>query len=155
MKRVLLRRTRAVILAGLLSGPAHADTTGELLRAGAYEVDVRLEIPNVVNWSAHKTETICVSDAPVTTHAPLPVLSDNNPFEECPSRNVRRDGRTLRFDIICEGFNMAKARADYTLSADRFEGRIFIVLGAKNMTMTEVQAGRRVGACGPAATTRE
>jgi hypothetical protein len=50
---------------------------------------------------------------------------------------------------------MAKARADYTLSADRFEGRIFIVLGAKNMTMTEVQAGRRVGACGPAATTRE
>jgi hypothetical protein len=147
MTRVLRRLAPTVILAGLLSGPAQAETTGELLRAGAYEVKVRLEIPNVVNWSANKTETICVSDAPVATHPPLPVLSDNNPFEECPAGNVQRNGRTLYFEIVCEGLNMAKARAAYTLSADRFEGRIAIVLGAKNMTMTEVQTGRRVGAC--------
>jgi hypothetical protein len=147
MRRALIRRVPTVIIAVLLSGPAQADTADQLLRAGAYEVEVRLEIPNVVNWTADKTETICVSDAPVATRPPLPVLSDNNPFEDCPSRNVSRDGRSLRFEIVCEGFNMAKARAAYTLAADRFEGRIAIVLGAKNMTMTEVQAGRRVGAC--------
>jgi hypothetical protein len=151
MKRVFLRRVPTVILASLLSGPAHAGSTGEVLRAGAYEVEVRIEIPNVVNWTADKTETICISDAPVATRPPLPVLSDNNPFEECPSRNVWRDGPTLQFEIVCEGFNMARARAAYTLSADRFEGRIAIVMGAKNMTMTEVQVGRRIGACDPAA----
>jgi hypothetical protein len=136
-----------VILAGLFSGAAAAEETQALLQAGAYEVKVRLEIPNVVNWTADKIETICVADAPAATRPPLPVLSDNNPFADCPARNVQREGRTLSFEIVCEGLNMAKARAAYTLSADRFEGRIGIVLGAKNMTMTEVQTGRRVGAC--------
>ena len=150
MTRALLRRAATIILAGLSSGLAHADTKEELLRAGAYE-EVRLEIPNVVNWSAHKIETICVSEAPVATRPPLPVLSDNNPFENCPARNVRQEGLALRFEIVCEGFNMAKARAAYTLAAERFAGRIAIVLGAKNMTMTEVQTGRRVGTCEPAA----
>jgi hypothetical protein len=28
-----------------------------------------------------------------------------------------------------------------------FEGRIAMVMGGKNMTMTEVQSGRRVGGC--------
>ena len=144
-----------VILAGLFSGAAAAEETQPLLQAGAYEVKVRLEIPNVVNWTADKTETICVSDVPIATRPPLPVLSDNNPFEDCPARNILRDGRTLSFEIVCEGLNMAKARAAYTLAADRFEGRIAIVLGAKNMTMTEVQTGRRIGVCDPTAASRE
>jgi hypothetical protein len=33
---------------------------------------------------------------------------------------------------------------------DAFTGRIAMVMGAKNMTMTEVQHGRRIGECSPA-----
>jgi hypothetical protein len=32
-----------------------------------------------------------------------------------------------------------------------FEGRIAMVMGGKNMTMSEVQTGRRVGSCDPSA----
>ena len=34
--------------------------------------------------------------------------------------------------------------------SDAFTGRIAMVMGAKNMTMTEVQHARRVGECSPA-----
>jgi len=36
------------------------------------------------------------------------------------------------------------------LSSYAFTGRIAMVMGAKNMTMTEVQHARRVGGCNPA-----
>jgi hypothetical protein len=36
------------------------------------------------------------------------------------------------------------------LSPDKFSGNVAMVMGAKNMTMTEVQRARRVGDCGPA-----
>ena len=35
-------------------------------------------------------------------------------------------------------------------SSDAFTGHIAMVMGAKNMTMTEVQHARRVGECSPA-----
>jgi hypothetical protein len=55
----------------------------------------------------------------------------------------------LRFDILCEGRGAAWASAVYRLMPDAFEGRIAMVMGGKNMTMTEVQSGRRIGACDP------
>jgi hypothetical protein len=78
------------------------------------------------------------------------VLSVNNPFAGCPAKNVRLSGPELSFDIVCEGRDSAKARATYTLRPDAFEGRIAMVLGGKNMTMNEVQVGRRLGGCDPA-----
>ena len=39
---------------------------------------------------------------------------------------------------------------DYELSTDAFTGRIAIVMGAKNMTMAEVQHAHRIGECSPA-----
>jgi hypothetical protein len=53
----------------------------------------------------------------------------------------------LSFDILCDGRGAARARAVYTLMPRGFEGRIAMVMGGKNMTMTEVQAGHRVGSC--------
>lgn len=144
---MLFRAASTIILVGVLAGVAQADQEEALLQGGAYEVKVRLELPNVVNRAADKTTTICVPNAGGTGHTPLPVLSDNNPLAKCPVRNVRRNGATLSFDIACDGRDAARGRAVYTLMPRRFEGRIAMVMGGKNMTMTEVQVGHRVGGC--------
>src|SRR5688572_28300968 len=100
-----------LIFSGMAMGHARAGEAYPALQPGAYEVRVRLEIPNVVNWAAVKTARVCVSAEGDANDPPLPVLSDNNPFAECPAKNVRREGRSLRFEIACQGLNMAKARA--------------------------------------------
>jgi hypothetical protein len=37
----------------------------------------------------------------------------------------------------------------YEVSSDAFTGHIAMVMGAKNVTMTEVQRARRIGECSP------
>jgi hypothetical protein len=138
------RTALAALAIALLSGAASAE---DMLRAGAYEVDVRLEIPNVWNWSTKKTETICLPQATAANEPPLPVLSGNNPLAKCSAKDIRREGAGLSFIILCEGRDAAKARATYVLSPGSFRGRIAMVMGGKNMTMTEVQEGRRIGGC--------
>lgn len=120
---------------------------GALLPGGSYEVTFRLELPHVESWAVDKTTTICLPHGGATSNVPLPVLSGNNPLAKCPARNIQRDGDTLKFDIVCEGRNAAKARAVYALTPSGFKGRIAMLMGAKNMTMTEVQVGHRVGRC--------
>ncbi len=137
----------AAAFVALLGGGAQAGQNEPAIEPGAYEVTVRVEIPNVWNWSASKRTSICVADAQHPAEPPLPVLSGNNPFSGCPARNVERSGASLAFDIVCEGRDASKARAAYTLTPGAFRGRIKMVMGAKNMTMTEVQSGRRVGSC--------
>jgi hypothetical protein len=141
------RAISAVVFVAILAGAASGGQEGSLLQAGSYEVEVRLELPNVVNWAASKTTTICIPYVAGLSDAPLPVLSGNNPLAKCPARNVQRNGATLSFDIVCDGRNAARARAVYTLMPREFRGRIAMVMGGKNMTMTEVQLGRRVGRC--------
>lgn len=133
------------LVAGL-AGVVAADPAATLLQGGSYEVRVRLELPNV-RWTADRTAIICVADAEAGRVAPLTVLSANNPLARCPAANVEQHGATLSFDILCEGRDAARARAVYELEPDAFEGRIAMVMGGKNMTMTEVQSGRRVGRC--------
>ena len=147
------RTASAAIAIVLLSGSASAEDRAEL-QAGAYEVDVRLEIPNVWNWSAKKTETICVPGATAANGPPLPVLSGNNPLAKCPVKDIRLEGAGLSFVIMCDGRDAAKARAVYVLSPGAFKGRIAMVMGGKNMTMTEVQEGRRIGGCDLASASR-
>lgn len=137
----------AFILMGMLAGAARAEGQATPLHGGAYEVKFRLELPHVEEWAVDKIRTICLPDADGAFDAPLPVLSGNNPLAKCPASNVRRDGTTLRFDIVCEGRNAARARAVYSLASSAFKGRIWMVMGAKNMTMTEVQVGHRIGSC--------
>ena len=116
------------------------------LKDGAYEVTVRLELPHLEQWAATQTTTICLT-RPSIGSLPLPVLSQNNPLAKCPATNVDREGDSLTFTIVCEGRDAARAHAVYTLSPREFKGRILMIMGGKNMVMTEVQAGRRVGAC--------
>jgi len=117
------------------------------LQDGRYEVNVRLELPHLENTGASRVARICVtSDDPGGNHG-LVVLSDNNPLAKCPALNIRENGNTLTFDIICPGGNAAIASAKYIVAAQRFEGRITMKMGGKNMTMTETQSGHRVGEC--------
>ena len=77
----------------------------------------------------------------------LPILSSNMPFGACTTKGWQQRGNRLDYDIVCPGRGAAKAHATYVLSGDGFTARIFMTLGAKNMTMTEVQSGRRLGSC--------
>jgi hypothetical protein len=142
----------STIIVGILTGVAQAGQKETLLQDGSYEVQVRLELPNVQNWVFKRAARICVPYAGGMSNVPLPVLSENTPFATCPAKNVRRNGTNLSFDIVCEGRDGAKARAVYTLMPGKFEGRIAMIMGGKNMTMTEVQVGHRLGSCDFAST---
>lgn len=135
----------ALVLAAAPLRQAHAD--GDLLAAGRYDVDVRLELPHVEDLNMRKTASICVTLEGGGGSRGLTVLGDNNPLSRCPASNVRQDGSALTFDIVCEGTNAARASASYTLSETAFRGRITMKMGGKNMTMSETQVGRRVGVC--------
>ena len=64
--------------------------------------------------------------------------------------NLVADGSKLEYDIVCRERGAARGHAVYELSSNAFTGRIAMVMGAKNMTMTEVQRARRIGECSPA-----
>lgn len=121
-----------------------ADET--LLSPGEYEVNMRLELPNIEDMGASKTAKICVISGDEGSHG-LVVLSDNNPLGKCPVSNIRQDADAFRFDIVCPGGNAALGWAKYVLWPDRFDGTIKMKMGGKNMTMTERQTGHRIGAC--------
>src|SRR5260370_38065350 len=68
------------ILVGLLAGGVQADQVETPLQGGAYQITVRVELPNVENWAAQKTTTNGLPIAGGTRNDPFPVLSDNNPL---------------------------------------------------------------------------
>lgn len=128
------------------TAPVAADAHNGL-KAGSYEIEVRLELPFLDTAGAKKAETICVTaDKGNGTHG-LAVLSENNPLAKCPASNIHQNGNMLTFDIVCPGGNAARASATYTLAAETFKGRIAMKMGGKNMTMTEIQTGHRTGDC--------
>jgi hypothetical protein len=144
---------RAISTAGLMcimAGAGHAEQPTAILQAGSYEVEVRMEIPNVDIWSWKSTTRVCLPYEGAS-NTPFPVLSANNPFTRCSARNMEQSGAHLGYDIMCEGRGAARAHATDTILPDGFTGRIAMVLGAKNMTMREVQVGRRRGSCDLAA----
>src|SRR3954451_1424310 len=120
------------------------------LSDGLYEITSRLELPHLERWAIDKKTRICLFGDEEDDAIPLPVLSDNNPFAKCSAVNLTTDIGTFRYDIVCPGRDAAKAHAIYEIGPDKFAGRIAMVMGAKNMTMTEVQHAKRVGGCQPA-----
>lgn len=142
---------RLIALASaMIMGAAARGEDVPVLQPGEYEVSVSLELPHVEETGASKVASICVSERNGHPTWGLVVLSDNNPLARCPASNVRRDGNTLTFDLICPGRSQAIASAKYTLAAQGFAGVIAMKMGGKNMTMIERQTGRRIGSCKPA-----
>jgi hypothetical protein len=143
---MLLRTTLALATAGLVC--SWGMLASPRLPAGLYEVRFRLELPHLERWAVDKVRTVCL---PVEGgKAPIPVLSGNMPFAGCRAMRLSREGPTLSYDLLCAGRGAARARASYLLTGQDFSGRVSMILGAKNMTMTEVQSGRRLGSCRPA-----
>jgi hypothetical protein len=117
------------------------------LKSGSYRVAVRLELPHLENATTEQITQVCLSSEAGQNNHGIAVLSGNNPLSNCPISHVYEDAGQLTFDIFCEGKNTARAKAHYEVRPDGFSGRIVMQMGGKNMTMTEVQTGRRVGAC--------
>jgi hypothetical protein len=123
---------------------------GPLPQGGSYELTARLELPHLERWAVDKTAVVCLPKFRTGDELPVPVISANNPFAKCTVANLTAQGRKLEYDIVCPGRGSAKGHATYMLSANTFSGRVAMVMGGKNMTMTEVQQARRIGECGPA-----
>jgi len=123
---------------------------GRLLpQTGSYEITARLELPHLERWAVDKTTIICLPPSVGDDEIPIPIVSANNPFAKCSAANLMTQTPKLEYDIVCPGRGAAKGHAIYILSNDTFSGRVAMVLGAKNMTMTEVQQARRIGNCNP------
>lgn len=114
---------------------------------GAYEVVSRLELPHVERWAIDQITSVCITASGRAGGVPIPVLSANNPFAECAATNLVATGASVEYDIVCPGRASAKAHARYMLAQSGFTGRVAMVMAAKNMTMTEVVRGRRLGDC--------
>jgi hypothetical protein len=115
-------------------------------QSGSYQMTVRLELPHLERWGVDKTTVVCLPSSQ-SEGIPVPVLSANNPFAKCTATNLIIEGPKVEYDIVCPERGAAKGHAVYAFSADTFSGRIAMVMGAKNMTMTEIQHGRRIGEC--------
>ena len=146
----LSRALFASILLPMVAQPQamRADSLSPL--SGSYEVTARLELPHLERWGVDKTTIICLSNSRKPDAIPVPVVSANNPFAKCSASNLVADGSKLEYDIVCPERGAASGHAVYELSTNEFTGRIAMVMGAKNMTMTEVQRARRIGECSPA-----
>lgn len=143
----------AVTASGMLTQSIGQVAADPLLSPdGLYEVTSRLELPHLERWAIDKKAWVCLFSREENHAIPLPVLSGNNPFAKCSASNFTMDAGTFQYDILCPGRGAAKAHAVYELGPDKFTGRIAMVMGAKNMTMTEVQHARRVGDCEPGGT---
>ncbi len=145
-----LVRSSLVCLLGaapvLASAGASVQAVQPPVTPGLYELQIRLELPHLERYAATRTETVCIgSDAHLATR--LPVLTGNAVFRSCPATNRQWVGTSLSYDIVCPGRAPARAAAVYTFTGSAFRGRISITLGAKNMTVTEIQRGRRIGDC--------
>jgi hypothetical protein len=124
---------------------AAAARGGEAVPAGLYAVTVRLELPHVERWAVDQTHVVCIGDPDAAL--PVPVLGAAASFAPCAARDVVREEAGFSYVIDCPGRDAPRASAVYRLTDDGFRGRIAMIMGAKNMTMTEVQSGRRLGPC--------
>lgn len=142
-----MRRLGAVVSLILLAGSGEAGEAS--LQAGAYAIRHRLELPHVERWAVERIDVACIPET-LSSEPPgpmLPILSANMPLKRCIAKAWQLNDKRLDYDIVCPGRGAAKAHASYVLSGDGFTARIFMTMGAKNMTMTEVQSGRRLGSC--------
>jgi len=144
------RTLSTAIVLGLAIPTLPGWAEGRLLpQTGSYEITARLELPHLERWGVDKTTVICLRPSQNDDKLPIPIVSANNPFTKCSVANLMTQTPKLEYDIVCPGRGAAKGHAIYLLSDDTFSGRVAMVLGAKNMTMTEVQQGRRIGVCNP------
>lgn len=124
--------------------PAFA-TGEELLRPGLYEVEVVLELPHILRPMAYRTVRRCLDREALMTVESVPGIA------ACPVVAERAEGDRLGRQWLCATANQGMATASYRVAPESFAARIAVTMGGKNMTLVEVQTGRRIGPCRPAA----
>lgn len=134
-------------LSALSLSLASAASAGEFPQ-GSYAVAAALQIPNLNGPSWQATRVLCLDADP--GQLPVPILSPNSPFAGCAAQDLERTDTHLRYRIVCPGRESARAVASYELTADGFRGEVAMLLGGKNMTLTEHQVGHRLGDCAAA-----
>jgi hypothetical protein len=135
------------IFLAMLLQPLYSMPVPRSLSPGLYEVTARLELPHLERWAIDHTTTICLPTTQSNSEIPIPIVSANNPYAQCTAANLVGYDKTLQYDIVCPGRGAAKGRAVYSVSRNAFSGRVAMMMGAKNMTMTEVQRARRISDC--------
>ena len=117
------------------------------LQPGLYEVTFTLEMPNVIATGIGPgTVRRCVTAADLRTGNAFGVLGDN-PIRACPLKDYEISADRAQYRIECAGPNTPFATGAFDLAPASFRGVITMNMGGKNMTMSERQRGRRVGAC--------
>jgi hypothetical protein len=127
-----------VTLLVLADGPAVAP--------GLYEIEVRLGLPNVLEVGPPTRLTRCLTGAEIESGRAFFVRSEN-PLRACELTDYAATGTAVRYRIRCPGPNAASAEADFETTAAGYRGVIRMVMGGKNMTMSETQVAVRIGDC--------
>ena len=135
---------RASVVAALAAtGSVAADP---FLAPGLYRVEVRIALPNVQDAAAPFVVTRCVSPADLESGEAFSILS-KNPLRNCDLLDYQVTDGTASYRIACPGPNKGSAVAAFQTTATTYRGSIQMNMGGKNMTMSETQAGTRIGNC--------
>lgn len=116
------------------------------LAPGMYEVEVRIHLPNVQDVASPLVVARCIAPADLKSGRAFFVLSDN-PLKACDLLDYEASGRQASYRIACPGPNRGSATGEFELWENSYRGTINMNMGGKNMTMSETQAGRRIGEC--------
>ena len=123
-----------------------ADAAGPTLSPGLYQVEVRISLPNVQDVAAPLVVNRCVVRADLESGQAFFVLSDN-PLKTCDLVDYETTADTAIYRIVCPGPNRGSAVGVFETSTTAYRGTIKMNMGGKNMTMSEVQVGKRIGKC--------
>jgi hypothetical protein len=123
-----------------------ADAADSSLIPGLYRVEVRINLPNVQDVAAPLVLTRCLSPDDLESGQAFFVLSDN-PLRSCELVDYQATAGTAIYRIACAGPNRGSAVAVFDTRATTYRGTIKMNMGGKNMTMSETQAGKRIGDC--------
>jgi hypothetical protein len=135
---------RASVIAALAAiGPAAANP---FLTPGLYQVEVRIALPNVQDAAAPVVVTRCISPADLESGQAFFVLSEN-PLRNCDLLDYQATDGAASYRIACPGPNRGRALAVFETKVTTYRGSIEMNMGAKNMTMSETQVGKRIGDC--------
>jgi hypothetical protein len=145
--RMRARIAATLALAALaVAGTAAADPA---LIPGLYRVEVRIALPNVQNVAPPLVVKKCITPADLRSGQAFSVLSDN-PLKTCDLLDYEVTGNTAAYRIACAGPNRGSAVGVFDTGTAAYRGTIRMNMGGKNMTMSETQAGKRIGDCEPA-----
>ena len=139
-----LFRVAGVVAAALAA--TGADAADSSLTPGLYQIEVRISLPNVQDVAAPLIVTRCLRPDDLESGQAFFVLSDN-PLRSCELVDYQATASTAIYRIACAGPNRGSAVAVFDTRVTTYRGTIKMNMGGKNMTMSETQAGKRIGDC--------